>query len=300
MSGGGDQTTTTRSIIPPELLNILRQTGDRVLDFQANNPLSDFSSENQRDVAGMSPLEQWAAGLVQNQYNDPADYEAARQSLADTQAYALPADMGAADYDAARTSLGDMRNISQRQVTGANVADDPAIAQAMEVYKDQIMPEMQNQYSMMGLGRSGALGTGVAKGGAQMMLPLIQDSLAREERGIDRELGTAGNAAGGYMNLGGAEAGRGFGLFDRATGRGLNLAGSYAGLGGASSANQNAALDRAMGYGAVGRGVEDDTNYAAYEDFLRRQGLAENALWVPFGQSQNQIGQSTTASGGGK
>jgi hypothetical protein len=53
--------------------------------------------------------------------------------------------------------------------------------------------------------------------------------------------------------------------------------------------------------GQVERGAEQDVNTAEYQDFLRRQGLSEQALFGPMGQLPSTIGQktSTSSSGGG-
>lgn len=298
---------------------------------------------------------------------------------------------------------------SQRQVTGSDM--ERMMPFIKDAFENTTMKPLQNQFAMMGLGRSGAAGEAQANAFGQMAMPLIQDSLAREERGIDREVGTllqggsqdmdtrfraaqgasdarfraaqgqqgalygaaqgigdarfraaqgVGDstyrsaqgindamynsargmadmnlaAAGGMTNADLAAAGgitdarfgaaagandanyrsadamnetgfrAGQGIYDAraAQAYGMNdsnyrLADMYNNAGEANSARQFQSIQEAMRAGAVGRGIADDYNNAVYEDYLRRQGMAENALYVPFGGATNMIGTRTTSNG---
>jgi hypothetical protein len=89
---------------------------------------------------------------------------------------------------------------------------------------------------------------------ASMLQPMYSDELARQERGIERQSSAM---------LSGAQLGAGLGA--QATGR--------------TQAEQEAA----MSGGEVQRGAEQDVYNATYDDLMRRQAIAEEALFVPFG-----------------
>ena len=60
-------------------------------------------------------------------------------------------------------------------------------------------------------------------------------------------------------------------------------------------------LSALMETGGVERGVEQQANAAEYQDFLRQQGLSEQATFQPFGAFvPSSLGTKTTQSGGGK
>lgn len=123
-------------------------------------------------------------------------------------------------------SAGPSETVPLRDVftpTGAGIEEDPAIKAALEAYRRNVEPGLIDRLNLAGLGRSTAAADAIAGEQANLMLPLIQDALQREDTGIQRE----------------------------------------------------------------------------YNDYLRRQGLAENALLAPFGAFvPSTIGQTTTTSGG--
>lgn len=58
-------------------------------------------------------------------------------------------------------------------------------------------------------------------------------------------------------------------------------------------------ISTGMQAGGIERGVAQESNEADQADFLRRQALAEQALFGPMGAMPSTIGQSTKTSGGG-
>lgn len=123
------------------------------------------------------------------------------------------------------------------RISGETVANDPAIAAAIEAFQQNVQPGLQDRLSLMGLGRSSTAANALAKAQADLILPLIVEGQQREERALDRELGVK--------------------------------------------------------QAAIGQ---------EYNDYLRRQGLAEQALFVPFGSFvPSTFGQRTvTNAPGGK
>lgn len=141
----------------------------------------------------------------------------------------------------------------------------PTIEAGRRYYQSSIAPGVENRAALSGLGRSTALTNALATTEAQTMLPLLQEEQARRDRLQALEAGT-------YLPLLSNEQAR----RDALVGQGLQA-------------------------GQVERGAEQDVYTAAYQDFLRRQGLGEQALFGPMNQLPSTFGQrtSTSQSGGG-
>lgn len=67
---------------------------------------------------------------------------------------------------------------------GQNIAQDPTIRAGQQVFESTILPTIQHQAGLAGLGRSTSLARNVGTAQAQFFLPLLQESLARQERGV--------------------------------------------------------------------------------------------------------------------
>lgn len=175
------------------------------------------------------------------------------------------------ELGAARGVLDQMRSVSQRQADGAGLEQDPAYLAAMKAFDNAMRPIIENQASLSGLGRSTALTNATASQQAQTLLPLVQDYLGRQERGIDRELGTMGTQFTGLTGLGDRS-------MERRTQRiaGLTSLGDY------------------------GRGIAQDRADSQYNDWLRRAGLFESSLNGPSGLFGSTIGGNTHSDKNGK
>jgi hypothetical protein len=130
------------------------------------------------------------------------------------------------------------------------------------------VPQIRQQRTLMGLGDSNAVTNDIARAWAGVLPTLVENELGREERGIERGISSAFGGAQGMAGLSAQEMARRFG-----------------------------AADRGFGYGTGFRGIAEEGNRAIYEDFLRRQGLAENLLWGPFGQANVGVGSETQMGG---
>lgn len=202
---------------------------------------SDIFGDAARPVLGAAPLEQWAAGLV--------------PQLAEE----------GEDFGSARDLLDEMLGVSRRKVGGENLMEDPSYLAAISAFKEARQPLIENQAALSGLGRSTALTNATAAANAEFMLPVIQDLFAREERGIDRELGALSDAFGGRMALG-----------DRGEGRLQN------------------AIATGMSVGGTGREIGQDQADAAYNEFIRQATLFEQAMGGPMGLLPSTIGGTAT------
>jgi hypothetical protein len=107
---------------------------------------------------------------------------------------------------------------------------------------------------LAGLGKSSSLANALALGKASQLSPLILDYINREQNALNRE----SDMYAGLMP-------------------------QFTALGGMQTSREQAAISDAMQAGGTLRGIEQEPLTAQYQDFLRRQALSEQALFVPFG-----------------
>jgi len=270
-----------------------------------------FIDPNARQVAGLTDMQGHAREGLYHMWDNPNSIYG--QRVSENQYWAGAQGKGMHDRDelesrmARNAATGGMgafdraEAASRQQVTGDNIANDPALLNQQQVFKATTMPTISNQMGAMGLGRSGAAGNAMANAWAQQATPLMQDAAARQERGIDRQVQGSMGAGQGYMsganNLTNQWSNRNQ---QRNMGINAQLGAGQLGLGaGDQFYNQKMGVaDRAQAWGEQERQMNQDQYNAWHDDFLRRQGLAEQALFAPFGQMANTIGQQS--SGGGK
>jgi len=150
-------------------------------------------------------------------------------------------------------------------VTGESIEGDPAIQAAQDRFDSAILPLIENQAALSGLNRSTAMTNASGAQKAQTMLPMIQEAMGREERSIDRRLGTAGNQIQGYMGLG-----------DRTQQR------------------KRDSITDLMGMESYGRGIRQEQSDSQYDDWARQASMFENYLSGPFGLTPSASGTQTT------
>lgn len=245
MGGGGGTKSTSTSNVPSEFSPLYANTARQVSEYQNVNPILGFAGANPRSVPGQSQGQRYASMLTQGIGNAPSTEQYTRDSIAAGQGW------GGA------------------KVTGANVGSDPAIAAAREAFRSGAAKNIIDQQTLSGRGRMNSVDNALANAEAQFMLPVIQESLNREERGIDRGMGASFQGA-QLMGLQG----------EREMQRRL------------------AALNSGLTVGEMERGVAKEQEGASYEDYLRRQGLAEQATFGPLGQIPSTFGQTVKSTGG--
>lgn len=197
----------------------------------------------------------------------------------------------------------DLVGLGKKQVTGANIQSDPAYKASQQAFSQSQLPLIQNQAALAGLGRSSAMTNAVAHGNAQAMLPMIQDALAREERGIGREISTTGQAAQNLFNIGGqrlAQNAQGTDAYFRGAGQEAsnlaNAAQGSAGLGGQQFSNQANQANLLSNLGQQYRGVEQQQLDAPYQEQQRLWREALNAQYGPLSFLGNMGGATSTQS----
>lgn len=208
--------------------------------------------------------------------------------------------------------------IAGRQVTGENVRNDPAIRAANEQFQSMMAPMIKDAAGMAGIGRSGVMTNALASQQAQTLLPLMQESMAREERGIDRLLG--GTQAGAAGLFGGGQqstqqllsqlglygqAGAAQQAGQQAGAQGLaGIGGQQAGIGqllaGLGGQEQNMLMNAIGGLSGLGgqfRGIEQEMLNAPYDEQMRMWTEALNSMYGPFGMIPGLTGSTSVTSG---
>lgn len=279
------------------------------------NPTGGIWDFNPNTIAGLSGLEQMGLGLTSGLPGVGAgQYNTAQQGLQGLMGGQLPWQMnqmvnqaqglgqlGGLGQEAMGIYRG-MPGVAGRQVTGENIEQNPAYQAALANLQGSIMPGVQNAAVASGLGRSQpALNAGAAAS-SQYMLPVIQNILGMEERGIDRELGGMAASAGGLMGGAGMEQqGQLAGI------NALGQAGSMAnqnnlagiqgmmGLGDTQQRNMLNAIQMMMGGGALPRELDQQQNNAMYDEWMRIMGTGENAMMTPLNMIGGLIGSSSTS-----
>ena len=270
----GKGTTTTTNNIPPELSGLTSKTAGKIgniQDLPGFNP-AEYMTDHPTNVPGLAGNQQMAIGA--------APYVGG-QTYGEQQAYS---NLGAANRAAGQTSLPYASQSGR--ATGGTLATDPSLAAAYNAYKTQVEPGLQNQYGLMGLGKSSSLGNAMAMGAASQLFPATEAALAREqsakEAQIGRETGAAENQIG------------------RQTATSLSSAGQLASLGGQDTQRRLAALNALLTTGGLERGVQSEQANAEQQDFLRRQALAEQGTYGVLGQLPSSFGsQAVSKTAGG-
>ena len=163
--------------------------------------------------------------------------------------------------------MGKAVDLSGRTATGEGIESSPAVLKASEAFDRLMQPQIENQMGLSGLGKSSSLGNAMAMGKTTYMLPMIQDELAREQAAITNQ---ANMYAGMVPQLEGMST--------------------------ADLARQLQTLNAAATQGGTMRGIAQEPLTAAYQDYLRRQALAEQAVYLPFGATATaSIGQKSEA-----
>ena len=323
---GGGSTSTTEPMLPPELRELYLESANRMLDFQKEFPLSDAMKNYRKGVAGGSAQEKRAREAVGGLYAEPELWKDARHSSRLAKEHGKEMFTGASQMmnraermrtggapQAGETAAGMnfRRQVAARplEMDAATIAQDAGLQAAKGAFEQTTAPMLGNQMAAMGLADSGAHAQRMANAWAATATPHVQAAQAREMqrredilRNLQQEtqdrLGLGKFISDRQMQAMGYE-GQALGLQDQANRTMLSTAGMQGDLAQQQWARDKGAIDTGMQVGGVFRSIEDAENQAAYEDFLRQQGLAEKALYAPFGQAAaGLIGSKVT--GGGK
>jgi len=153
-----------------------------------------------------------------------------------------------------------------QQLTSGPIGSSPATQAGMAAFRQNVLPTLQNELGAMGLGRSGIAGEQIQRASTSAAVPLIQQEIANREQGI----GQYGNLA---QQLGG--------LGQQDVQNWTTAAGLGSSLGGTQQQTAQSALD------------------SPYQDYLRRQALAQSSTGlggIPYSAPMQQT--TTTPSQG--
>jgi hypothetical protein len=153
--------------------------------------------------------------------------------------------------------------LAGKQATGENIATNPAVLAASDAYEKLMRPEVENQMGLSGLGRSSALANALATGKTTHMTTTVENALAREQESYQNQAAQYSTSA----SL----------LEDQ-----IN----------ADTSRKLSAISAASSMGATQRSLTQAYYDAIYENFIRKQALAEQAVYTPFGATATaSIGQ---------
>lgn len=245
MDSGGSSESTTTPTVPPELSSLYWGTGQNVLNLQnaMAGQAGDFISKQPLQIAPLSATQQLGINLVPQIGETPEQEQWA--------------------FDTVQAAPGVAGTVPT--MTSEELLASPTIQAQQAAFEAITQPTIENEMALQGLSRGGATGNELAMAEASMLTPLMQEEIARQERGIEREAGAMQTSAQTAGALGAQQTGR-------------------------TQAEQEAA----MSAGGVERDVTQATNDAEYQDMLRRQALYEASLFTPLGGFvPSTIGQTT-------
>lgn len=157
---------------------------------------------------------------------------------------------------------------------GHTLQNDPSLQATMDAFNKYQSPLIQNQMALSGLGNSNATANALSLGQSQALAPVMEAALGREQQSLQ----TGSNAVQ-------SEYGRRMSADQAASQANLATIPYLMQMSQNQTGNEQQQFNDAMQYGGLQQGVQQGQNDAAYQDFLRRQGLAEQATYGPFGQT---------------
>lgn len=171
---------------------------------------------------------------------------------------------------------------ASQDVVGSNVANNPAVAAAVNDFNLNTAPTIENQMALSGLGRTSATANALARAQAQMLTPLYQQALDLENQRLGRQSGAVES-----------ELGRRDAAQQREAQALQTQASMLLGYGQTQTDRLNSAIQTAMANGATERDIRQQYGDAAYNDFMRRQALSEESTFGPFGNTIGSMFGST-------
>lgn len=194
---------------------------------------------------------------------------------------------------------------ASQRVRGETIHDDPAVSAALQDFYARTQPQIQNAATRMGLGRSTAALNAINQAQGSMLRPLYESAMGRENERIGRmtqqgqfEAGLSQQNLSRLSTAAENEMGRGERSSGRIADANQNMAQMLAGLSNTMYGRNQTTGQGLMSAGNDFRGIGEQMNAAAHNDFLRRQALGEQAVLTPFGGLASAgMGSQTLTSG---
>lgn len=285
---------------------LLQQTSNRYRRFQrrGENAVGDtFWDDIAREVQGTSAQEDTALRIAQNLSNVGRTDLTASRRLAQQGAMSNPL---LQLEQMLLKGTGDQSNLSQvnhllrragviaeEQPTGSTLGTDRALQTGRAMFEEAMLPMIQNQAALAGVGRGTGVMNASAAGQAQYLLPMIQDAIGREERGIDRRYADATGRANTLFGMDMSRASQAGGAGRAFQQNKLNAANFRLGLGNTLKSNEMDRLNIFNQLGQERRGIRQERSDAEFNERMRRLGAYEQALAGPLGMVPGVYGSRT-------
>jgi len=172
-----------------------------------------------------------------------------------------------------------LQALGERTPDLSTLTNNPMVTNAMKTWSDVQLPTLQNQASLMGLGRSSSLLKGIGASKNAFMLPIMQQAAGYESEAIGRGQQGATTEAANALTAQQNQFGNLFNLSNADTQRKL------------------AASQQLTSMAGTERDWAKERGNFALQDQLRRQALGENLLFQPLGGTASMVGSTTS---GGK
>ena len=177
MSSGSNSTATTNTntTATPGFQAYANQSYPYLQQGMASLPVSQFTTANPAQTAGLSPTQQLVSSQIPNLFSqgqvDPSAYNALGGTSANS---------------AALSQLAQLINPTSSGNSAATNA-------TMQNFQNTTLPTIQNTLATMGLGNSGAGAQIESQAQTQALAPLLQQQIANQSTGVNQltNMGTA-------------------------------------------------------------------------------------------------------------
>jgi hypothetical protein len=276
--GGGGQEGSSTPQIPDELKPIIAGSTQQILDLQNALPLSSFAQATPQLVPGFSPYS--AMGMQQT----PGLSAIEPGSLGAFQAYSALPEIASREVPTPGATYAQQGLL--QQLMGGPIGSSPATIGAMQSWRSNVLPTVQNEMALQGLGRSGPELEAVARSQTGAFVPFVQQEIQNRmtSLGVLQEMANAETQRWQYPSQQTMQA-----LTTQAQG--------LASLGQSMFDQKTQAIKAQMDAGTLQEDRARELFGAAMDDYLRLQNLSMAATLGPFGQlAPSLIGQKTSTS----
>jgi hypothetical protein len=167
-TGGSTATTSTNTTATPGFQAYANQSYPYLQQGMASLPVSQFTTSNPAQTAGLSPTQQLVSSQIPNLFSqgqvDPSSYNALGGDSANSAALAQLAQL----------------------VNPTSSGNSAATNAAMQNFQNLTLPQIQNSLATMGLGRSGAGAEIESQAQTQALAPLLQQQIANQSTGVNQ------------------------------------------------------------------------------------------------------------------
>lgn len=262
----GSSETTQRAQIPDELKPLINDSVATARGLQVGLPLGDFAQWGPRGVADLSPLQAYGLQNIPGLFNEERASQGAWNALE-----AVP-ELAARPVETPPAELGQLAQLWE--TTSGPIGSSPATRSGMEAWRQTVLPTVQNEMALMGLGRSGPALEEIARSQTGALTPLLQQEIENRMRSVPM-LGDVASA----------QTARTLHPRDQTINALLQSIPMATTLGESMFSQRATAIEQALRGGQITREVAQQEFDAANEEKNRLQALSEAASLGPLGQA---------------